>query len=44
MALIRYFFGDDYTKPSDDFFRAWGQLQYALEFDGKIKREVINFK
>ncbi len=33
-----------YTKEVfdiDGFFKSWGQLEFALAFEGKIKKEVI---
>jgi hypothetical protein len=39
-ALIRYYFGTD-PKTWDEISEQWGQLFYALQFDGKIKAEVI---
>ncbi len=41
MALVRFYFNEDYKYPSDEFFKAWGQLEFALQFEGKIKKQDI---
>ena len=42
-ALIRFYFGVDPVDMSDDeFYRTWGQLEFALTFEGKFeKREIL---
>jgi len=39
-ALIRFFFNKDYRKFDDDFFRAWGQLEFALLYEKKLDKVV----
>jgi len=43
-ALIRFYFNkdiDDYL--SEDFAKAWGQLEFALQFEGKMSVKKIKF-
>lgn len=37
MALVRFYFGVD-PQTIEDFAILWGQLEYALEFEGKLSR------
>lgn len=39
-ALIRYYFGED-ANTADKFCKLWGQLHFALQFDGKVKIKTI---
>jgi len=39
-ALIRYYFGAE-PKSFEDIARDWGQLQFALQFDNKLKIDII---
>jgi len=40
IALIRYFFHEE-PNSMTEFAKQWGQLHFALQFDGKIKvREI----
>jgi len=48
MALIHFYFKVDIeqlilTKQSgfDEFARLWGELEFALEFEGKLKTQKI---
>jgi len=39
-ALIRYYFKED-PKNAEEFCRLWGQLHFALLFDGKVKVKTV---
>jgi hypothetical protein len=39
-ALIRFYFGV-VPKNVDEFAKLWGQLEFALQFDGKMKKKEV---
>ncbi len=36
-ALIRFYLGEDVDNDLDKFAKLWGQLEFALKFDDKLK-------
>jgi len=40
IALIHFYFGEE-PKNLDRFAVLWGRLEFALQFDGKLKKKEV---